>query len=78
MSPISKSLLVSFTDSEGVRKQLLIDAPLPCTEKSALIQLLMAKGVDVPLLIDVSELRRRAKQLALAEISWTTTDRSTQ
>lgn len=78
MSPFVKGLLVSFTDSDGVRKQLLVDAPLPCTEESALIQLLEHKGVDVPLLVKTPELRRLAKQLALAEISWTTTDRSTR
>lgn len=58
MSPNSQGLRVSFTDGDGVRKQLLVDAPLPCTEESALIQLLEHKGIDVPLVVQVSQLRR--------------------
>ncbi|MDO3615285.1 hypothetical protein Q3O97_05450 [Ralstonia pseudosolanacearum] len=71
MSPTSKGLCVSFTDSDGVPRQLLVDAQLPRTEKSALIQLLMAKGVDVPLAVEVPELRQLAQQRGLTEISWT-------
>ncbi|QWF62947.1 hypothetical protein KM864_18755 (plasmid) [Ralstonia solanacearum] len=71
MSPTSKSLCVSFTDSDGVARQLLVDAQLPRTEKSALIQLLMAKNVDVPLAVEVPELRQLAQQRGLTEISWT-------
>lgn len=77
MSTICQGLLVSFIDTDGARKQLLVDAQLPCTEKSALVQLLEHKGIDVPLVVQVSQLRRLAEQLALSEISWTTTDRST-
>ncbi|MCY1332243.1 hypothetical protein D9M69_179330 [compost metagenome] len=62
---------MSFTDSDGARRQYFTDADVPCTEKSALIQVLEHKDVDVPLLAELPELRQLAEQLGLTEISWT-------
>ncbi|QEZ48906.1 hypothetical protein [Cupriavidus oxalaticus] len=72
MSLTSKGLTVSFTDNDGERRQYVTDADVPCTEKSALFQLIEHyKGIDVPLSAEVPEMRQLAEQLGLTEISWT-------